>query len=217
MWNDNIKKLPARSPCHPLEALDAKITLAVDEAVKHGCTTFICGGAAGVDLIAADAVIDAKQYHPEIRLISVLPYRGHDKGWTGAWNYWRDMLKDTVQKSDEVLYIQDAYSKSCYHRRNEYMVDHSSVVIGVVEDYENPFAHASGGTYATLEYAAKEGKAIFLIPTKSEADCVWIPGAEVQRQMDEHKAEAMRRGEDVEYWPTEDEIVEVWKTTGPWW
>ena len=51
-----------------------------------------------------------------------------------------------LRAADAVYYISDSYSRPVYQRRNEWMVDRSSLLIAA-------YTGASGGTSNTIEYA----------------------------------------------------------------
>ena len=112
-----------------------------------GATVFICGMAAGLDLWAAD----------EARLLGIEVWAA--KPWAGH----------TPRKGDEQLYatIIEHASKVvnvvesdefpgawCYHKRNEWMVDHADVVMAYWNGKE------SGGTFACRNYAKKVEKPV---------------------------------------------------------
>lgn len=117
---------------------------AINDAIQRGATTFITGGAIGVDTYAAQLVIEAKATHPNIKLYIAVPFRGFTKYWSDAQ---RDEYADTIRKSDGFKVICDTPSKHAYHVRNHFMVDHADLVIAFWS------GKRSGGTYATIQYA----------------------------------------------------------------
>lgn len=117
---------------------------AIDDAIQRGATTFITGGAIGVDTYSAQLVIEAKATHPSIKLYIAVPFRGFTKYWSDAQ---RAEYADTICQCDGFKVICDAPSKHAYHVRNHFMVDQADLVIAYWS------GKRSGGTYATIQYA----------------------------------------------------------------
>ena len=109
------------------------------QTIQDGCTHFVSGFAAGVDLIFAGIVADLKSKYP-ITLEAAIPYLGRMDTPDKAF---QRLLKEC----DIVQVHTDQYSKGCYMVRNRYMVDCSALVIAVHD------GRKSGGTAATIKYA----------------------------------------------------------------
>ena len=76
-----------------------------------------------------------------------LPHQLRQKeGWETEW---KDRYYQILREADEVYYISDRYSRCVYQKRNEWMIDHASMVIA-------GYTGAAGGTRNTLEYAKKK-------------------------------------------------------------
>lgn len=125
-------------------------------AAQAGYEYFISGVARGVDLWAAESVLEIKKKFPDIKLICAKPFAEHGNSFKSKdlWAY-----NNIIERADEVVCVSDKYSSSCYKARNYYMVDHSSCLIGVVSDYKS-------GTGQTIAYAKKSGLKISLIKTE---------------------------------------------------
>ena len=117
---------------------------AITEAIKRGATTFIAGGAIGVDTYASQLVLEAKASNPSIKLYIAVPFRGFTKYWSNAQ---RVEYADIIRKCDGFKVICDKPSKHAYHVRNSFMVDRADLVIAYWS------GKRSGGTYATVQYA----------------------------------------------------------------
>lgn len=153
-----MNRLPDREYCccftgHRPEKLGAEKDMVVrllDEAIvaalDAGYTAFISGAAKGVDLWAAELVLERRRTRPDIRLICAVPYKGFGLHWRDGHT---ELFKDVIRAADHVVYVCDAYSRSAYQRRNEWMVDRSSLLIAA-------YTGASGGTRNTIEYAKKQ-------------------------------------------------------------
>lgn len=109
---------------------------AIYHAVENGYTHFITGMAEGIDLMAAEIVLELRAARPEITLECALPYRKN-----GSRKF-----HEVLNKADAVTIVSDTYHSACMRIRNRYMVDHSDMVLAV-------FNGSSGGTKQTIEYA----------------------------------------------------------------
>ena len=128
--------------------LDEKIS----EAVGDGYTTFITGMARGVDLWAGELILRRKGQGVPIHLICSLPYPGFGDHWAGTW---RNLYDGILSGADSVVCVCETYSRFCFGRRNQWMVDRSSRLIGV-------YNGAPGGTKNTIDYAQKRGVIIII-------------------------------------------------------
>ena len=59
-----------------------KLKEAVQKAIADGYTTFISGMARGVDMWAAEIVLEEQKKNDEIKLICASPYEGFEKAWS---------------------------------------------------------------------------------------------------------------------------------------
>ena len=134
---------------HCLE-LKARLTIAIETAIKDGYQCFYSGMAEGFDTYAAEAVLALKITNPEIQLIAALPCREQTKKWTPASAQRHKRILTLV---DEVVLVSESYTRFCMQKRNEYMVDRSSRCIACC-------LQLKGGTYNTLKYAVDEGVTI---------------------------------------------------------
>jgi uncharacterized phage-like protein YoqJ len=128
----------------------------VEAMIYQGFSTFYCGGARGFDLLAAAAVLQAKQlYHPELHLVLLLPCREQTRGWNA-----RDLaLHLAVLQRAEAYYMQEDYDRSCMHRRNRLMAELS--IAGIA--YYDP-AKERSGTGMTVRYAQSLGMPMLFMP-----------------------------------------------------
>ena len=133
----------------------------VESMVYQGFSTFLCGGARGFDLLAAAAVLHAKQtYHPSLRLILLLPCREQTRGWNE-----RDLaLHLAVLQRAEAYYLQQDYDRSCMPRRNRLLV--ACAITGVAYYDEKK---ERSGTGMTVRYAAGCGVPMVFLPSWEKA------------------------------------------------
>lgn len=120
---------------------------AIDDAMTNGFTTFISGMARGVDMWAAEIVLEKKRVNPEVRLICALPYPSFEKSWRFSW---QERCGSILMQADYIKTICPVFSMESYQRRNEWMVDHSARVIAI-------YNGTAGGTKKTIDYARMQG------------------------------------------------------------
>ncbi len=126
-------------------------------AIGAGYTTFLSGMAIGTDLWAAEAVISLKTEFPQISLVAILPYANQA-------NRWGDNLKarynKVISNCNDVISLQQEYSKGCMHNRNRELINRSNRVIAVYDGRE------TGGTAYTVSLAMKKRLDVFFINSR---------------------------------------------------
>lgn len=127
--------------------IKAALTGEIRVAISEGYSVFISGMARGVDLWAAEAVLDFRARGEAVRLICAVPYPGFESQWEQGW---RDTYQTVLAGADLTRFICPKYRPDCFQRRNQWMVDHSARVIAA-------YNGTGGGTRNTLEYAMARG------------------------------------------------------------
>lgn len=122
-------------------------------ALEDNFTVFISGMARGVDIWAAEVVLQLRNDGILVRLICACPYPGFERNWS---NSWQRRYAAILREADLVRFISPYYSSNCFQVRNEWMVNHSSKVIAV-------FNGQPGGTKNTIEYAQQHGVSVHQI------------------------------------------------------
>ena len=134
---------------------------AIDEAIKDNFTIFISGMARGIDMWAAEIVLEKKNEHPKIKLIAASPFKGFENSWS---ENEKVKYRKILECADEVIYCSDEYRVGVYMVRNKYMVDRSYRVIAA-------FNGESGGTKNTIKYAKSQGLEITNILETEFSSC----------------------------------------------
>ena len=137
------RKIPQKKYVQIQEKLRDEIVT----AIQNGYNFFYAGGAIGFDTMAAQAVLELKTQYPHIKLILVLPCVNQTDGWEQSDIDEYERIRDLA---DEVIYTSEEYKKGCMHKRNRYLVDHSSLCICYM-------TRKSGGTAYTVGYAENKG------------------------------------------------------------
>ena len=132
------------------KVLAEQITALVD----GGVTGFISGMALGVDLWAAQIVLDLRKKNPLLKLCCALPCEGQEKKWP---IHTQEQYRTILKQADKTVWVGKNYTVDCMLNRNRYMVDHSSVLLAV---YDGAYR---SGTGMTVRYAESKRRKIILI------------------------------------------------------
>jgi len=149
-----------------IAALEAKVIEVAEELIRQGYICFRAGGARGFDTLASRVILQLIDEYPHVQLVLVLPFHNqyqHETGWTAEDIAEYHQLKAAA---NEVIHLQQSYSRGCYYERNRYLVDASSVCVA----YQRS---SRGGTAYTVRYAAKKGLRIINCaehPSANEAE-----------------------------------------------
>ena len=100
--------------------LKEKIIKAIDLGVSH----FISGMAEGVDLLAAETILELKWEYPFISLECAIPFKGQHLRFS---NSNQQRYQKIVEIADKVSVLSNSYYKGCLFSRNLYMVENSSL------------------------------------------------------------------------------------------
>lgn len=95
---------------------------------NEGVTHFITGMALGVDMYAAEIVLDLKSKYPHITLESAIPCETQAIKWSVAS---RERYYNIAAKCDKETMLQREYTPDCMDKRNRYMVDHADYILAV--------------------------------------------------------------------------------------
>lgn len=109
--------------------------------------------ARGVDIWAAEIVLNLRKKNKDLHLICASPYEEFEARWSQDW---QKQYRKIIKKADYVKYVSPEYSLACFQIRNEYMVNHSNLLIAV-------YNGEVGGTRNTLNYAKKKYIEIIVI------------------------------------------------------
>lgn len=113
-----------------------------EHIIEHDVKEFVVGQYGNFDRLAAKALIEAKQKHPHIRIVALMPYHPteHNKplpvGFDGS--IYPERLESVPRRYAIV-------------RANRYMINHSDYLIAYV-------THPASNAYNLVEYARKIDK-----------------------------------------------------------
>lgn len=147
---------------------DAALRATVGELYARGFRTFLCGMAVGFDLAAAEAVLSCRDAAgdrsgrmpaaaetvfpaaaptdapmPDLRLVAVVPFQGQESRFSTAD---RAIFHRVLAAADRVIVLAPAYRPGCYAVRNNYLIDHASLLVAWYDG-------SPGGTHYTVRRA----------------------------------------------------------------
>lgn len=120
----------------------------VEAAIQCGVTVFWAGGAAGFDMLAAEAVLAWREMYPDIRLCLALPSRTYDSAWPKALFARNARIRAAAA---ETWFASEADNTwYALRMRNRYLVERADCCM----TYLN---RSKGGTCYTVNYAMERG------------------------------------------------------------
>lgn len=132
------------------EVLAEQIKMLAD----RGVADFLSGMAQGVDLWCSEIVLDLKKKNPALKLHCVLPCKGQESKWTASA---QERYRSILAQANEVIYVEQKYSRGCMLKRNRYLVEHSTILLAFYNGSRR------SGTGATVRYAQQVGREIIFI------------------------------------------------------
>lgn len=120
---------------------------------QDGIGHFISGMAPGVDMYAAEIILDLKHSHPDITLESAIPYETQPEAWPEDL---RDRYFDIAAHCDKESMLQTRYTKDCIDRLGRYMVNRSDLLVAVWDG-------TPSCTARTVGYARSQNKPVIAI------------------------------------------------------
>ena len=130
---------------------------------ERGVTDWLSGMAQGVDLWAAEIVLDLKKKNPALCLHCILPCEGQERKWPASE---QERYCSILWQADEVIYVNREYTADCMLARNRYLVEHSSVLLAV---YNGAYRN---GTGMTVRYAKQLRREVIVIdPVSRSVSC----------------------------------------------
>ena len=98
----------------------------IELAVSDGYVTFMSGFADGVDIEFVEIVVEIKKDNPDIIIEVALPYRDRLRTKNKQFH-------ELLNKCDIITVTSEEYNKSCFHKRNKYMIENSERIIAVFD------------------------------------------------------------------------------------
>ncbi len=137
------------------------IKLLIDK-VQNECNDiehYYCGMALGTDQLFAEYLIEQN-----LPFTAVIPFTNQWEKWSiSQQKHYHYLLKF----SQQVIIISPEYTSSCTHLRNNYMINHSEICLGIYDDRNY------GGTKSTVNKAISHGLKTLIFNPKTEEIIVY--------------------------------------------
>ena len=131
-----------------------KLTKKICELIENeDVIHFISGMAIGVDMICAEIVLELKSEYTHITLECAIPCENQSDRWS---EIYKQRYRQIISRCDKKTVLQKEYTNTCMHKRNEYMIKNSDIVIAV-------WNGTKSGTGYTVECARKNKKIIYVL------------------------------------------------------
>ena len=121
------------------EEIERSESFAVVGSTGNGTEALELAGSCRPDLLVMDVV---------------LPCEGQEIKWADSA---QEQYRSILRRSSDVVYVSRKYTQNCMLERNRYLVDHASILVAVCNGTQR------SGTGATVRYAQKQGREIFII------------------------------------------------------
>lgn len=126
---------------YPYDA--ARIGGVLEALYREGNRTFLSGMALGFDLAAAEAVLELRRRHDDVRLAAIVPFRGQEERFPPSE---RLRYARILAAADSVIVLAGQYGREVYRVRNNFLVDHAATLVTWYDGHE-------GGTRQTVRRA----------------------------------------------------------------
>lgn len=127
----------------------------INNIYLEGTKIFLTGGAIGVEIWCGEIVLNLKQKYNDLKLYSIIPFENQSKKWSCDY---KKRHKNLLDNSNGRIIMQKYYTKDCYLKRNKFLVDKCTTLLGVYDGISK-----KSKTYSTLDYAINENKEVIYI------------------------------------------------------
>lgn len=135
------------------------------ELVNRGVTDWFSGMALGVDVWSSEIILYLRKKNSDLRLHCILPCEGQESKWTTPE---QERYHSILEQADSVDYVSRKYYDGCMIDRNHRLVEAAGCLLAIYNGVRR------SGTGATVRYARKLGRQVFIIDPITRAisrDC----------------------------------------------
>ena len=126
----------------------------LEEQIRGGCDTFLCGMAQGFDLLALECLAELKQKY-KFYIEACVPFKGQERAFPPAE---REKYRNLLSWCDRETVLFESYRNGCYLIRDRYMVDCADFVLAYC-------TKQTGGTAYTVRYAKEKNLPVEFLET----------------------------------------------------
>lgn len=135
-------------------ALKRVLLCEIEKLAASGVYHFFSGMALGVDLWAAQMILDLEPKYPNLLLHCILPCERQEVMWPAKE---QAVYRDILRRADSAEYISQDYYDGCMLDRNRRLAFSAEILLAVYDGGNK------GGTAATVRYARQARRKIITI------------------------------------------------------
>lgn len=129
-----------------------KLYTEIKRLINTDYDTFLVGMAIGFDTECFKALLEFRKVM-NIRIIACIPCLNQSERFNKDQ---KEEYENLLNLADDKIAIVKEYTPTCMKKRNQFMIDYSSVVIAYLR-------HDKSGTSSTVNYAVKTNKKVIFI------------------------------------------------------
>lgn len=133
--------------------LKERLANIIRKLIEDGADEFYSGMALGVDMWAAEIVLELKKDYPNIKLTAVIPCPEQADRWSAEH---RERYQSILERCDKTITTSPSYTKGCMMKRNRALVELCDILVAV-------FDGSKGGTMQTVNYAKSKKRKIEML------------------------------------------------------
>ena len=150
-----LQKMPFgfHEDCELCADFKRRLRNSIEMMIFEGYSHFISGGALGMDMFAAEAVLQLREKYPDVTLEIAIPFDDQSAKWAQEYRDREELIR---QQADVITWVGHVYTSGSMFARNRYMVNSCSVLLAAYDGQP-------GGTAMTIDYARRNGKQVTII------------------------------------------------------
>jgi uncharacterized phage-like protein YoqJ len=125
-----------------------RLTEALRDLILQGVEDFYNGLALGFDLITAETLVALRKEYPQIRIHGCIPFYGQENRFPAED---KERYVRLVKECDDTVVLSEDYTRDCYFKRNDYMVEHADVLFAYCHSKKG------GAAYTVRVFTRKKG------------------------------------------------------------
>ena len=122
----------------------------LENLIKAGFDTFLCGMAEGFDLLCLECLVSLKQKY-RIYTEACIPFPDQSKTMSA---YWKKLYSELLESCDKKTVLSQSYFTGVYLMRDRYMVDNCDALFSYCKKEK-------GGAFYTVSYAKEKNIPVF--------------------------------------------------------
>lgn len=116
------------------QQIKQKMINIIDSLIKEGECDFLSGVRRGIEMLAAEIILDKMEVYPNISLTCICPYEEQPTYWNEDH---RERYFTIHQLCSKLVMLEKHYEIDCYQKLDQYLMDHCDTVITIDENEES--------------------------------------------------------------------------------